>query len=93
MTLAFLWCWQGLLEKDPLLACSGVPKAGLDQDGGTGRDRDTSRDRALFSPIRQSRISPSSSPALLSQVSVRQPARGWLNIWIFPGAEAPGHLF
>lgn len=60
MALAFLWCWQEVLEKDPLLACSGVPRAGLDQDGDMGRDRDrgmgrdrdrdTGRDRALFSP-------------------------------------------
>lgn len=58
MALAFLWCWQEVLEKDPLLACSGVPRAGLDQDGDMGRDRDRDtrrdRDRALFSPIRHS---------------------------------------
>lgn len=52
MALAFLWCWQEVLEKDPLLACSGVPRAGLDQDGDMGRDRDRGmgrdRDRALF---------------------------------------------
>lgn len=92
MALAFLWCWQEVLEKDPLLACSGVPRAGLDQDGDMGRDRDRGmgrdRDRALFSPIRHSRIS-----ALLSRVSVREPTCGWLSTWIFPGAEAPGHLF
>lgn len=70
----------------PLMACSGVPKAGLDQDGDKGRDR------ALFCPIRQSRISPSGIPALLPQVSVRESTCGWINTWIFHGAEAPSHL-
>lgn len=68
------------------------PQSCLDQDGDMGRDRDRGmgrdRDRALFSPIRHSRIS-----ALLSRVSVREPTCGWLSTWIFPGAEAPGHLF
>lgn len=72
MTLAFLWCWQELLEKDPLLPCLGIPKTGLGQDGDMGRA--LGRDKALFSPIRLSRISPSAALA-----GVRQGTHVWLD--------------
>lgn len=88
MTLAFLWYWQELLENDPLLACSGVPKAGLDRMGprqgpGQGQGPLLSHQAEQEFSLKQ--------PCTSAQVSVRE--CGWIHAWIFHRTEAPGHLF